>query len=204
MGEEKKPSVVMGVTKLYLRVPIDRIGVLIGEKGVVIKELERRTNTKITVDSENGSIVIEPLTPLTPAYNLLKARDFIRAIAAGFPPDKAWRVLEDDQVLIEIDLKERIGSSPNHLARIKGRIIGEEGRARKNLETMTGTYITIYGDKVAIIGDYESAQIAREAIEMLIQGRQHSTVYRYVDKMMRELKRRRMTSLWSREFPPLK
>ncbi len=201
MSEEgKRPSVLPGITKLYLKVPMDRLGALIGEKGSVIKELERRTNTRITVDSNDGSVIIEPLTPATPVYNLLKAREFIRAVAAGFSPERAWRVLEDDQVLIVIDLKEIIGNSPNHLTRIKGRIIGEEGKARKNLEMMTGTYINIYDDKVAIIGDFESAQVAREAIEMLIQGRQHSTVYRYVDRVMREIKRRRMTSLWSK--PP--
>ncbi len=199
MGEPRR-EVIPGVTKLYMRIPLDRIGVLIGQKGAVLKELEARTGTRIRVDSDNGNIVIEPISPSTPVYNLLKARDFIRAIAAGFSPERAWRVLEEDQVLIEIDLKEVVGNAQSHLTRIKGRIIGEEGRARKNLEMMTGTYINVYEDKVAIIGDYESAQVAREAIEMLIQGRQHSTVYKYVDRAMREIKRRRLTSLWSKDI----
>ena len=197
-GEARK--VIPGVTKLYLKVPLDRIGVLIGQKGSILKELESRTGTRIHVDSDDGNVVIEPISPSTPVYNLLKAKDFIRAISLGFSPERAWRVLEEDQVLIEIDLKEVVGDSQSHLTRIKGRIIGEEGRARKNLEMMTGTYINIYDDKVAIIGDYESAQVAREAIEMLIQGRQHSTVYRYVDRMMREIKRRRITELWSKDI----
>ncbi len=190
-----------GATRLYLRIPVDRIGVLIGEGGKVLRELEARTGTKITVDSTNGAVIIEPATPATRVDRLLKARDFIRAVAAGVSPEKAWRVLEEDQVLMIIDLKEAIGESPNHLKRIKGRLIGEKGKARRNIEQMTGTTINIGRDKVVIIGDYESAQVAREALEMLIQGRKHSTVYKYIDRLMREVKRRRMTEYWS--FNPL-
>ncbi len=196
----RKGNLAFGGTKLYLRIPIDRIGALIGEGGKVLKELEARTGTRITVDSANSSATIEPAAPTTRIDKLLKARDFIRAVATGFSPERAWRVLEEDQTLVIIDLKEIIGDSPNHMARIKGRLIGEKGKARRNIEQMTGTYINIGDDKVAVIGDYESAQVAREAIEMLIQGRKHSTVYRHIDRLMREIKRRRMTEYWHHDF----
>jgi len=196
----RKGDLAIGETKLYLRIPVNRIGALIGEGGKVLKELEARTGTRVTVDSANGSVTIEPVAPTTRIDKLLKARDFIRAVAAGFSPERAWRLLEEDQTLVIIDLKEVVGDSPNHLARVKGRLIGERGKARRNIEQMTGTYINIGEDKVAIIGDYESAQVAREAIEMLIQGRKHSTVYRYIDRLMREIKRRRMTEYWRHDF----
>jgi len=189
-----------GISRLYLKIPLDRIGVLIGERGEVLKKLMDCTRTKITIDNVNGTVIIEPATPSTTPSELLKAQDFIKAIAYGFSPERAERVLGEDQVLVVIDLKQQVGPSPNHLMRIKGRIIGEKGKARKNLEEMTGTYISIYGDYVAIIGDYESANAAREAIELLIQGRQHSTVYRYLDRVMRRIKRRAMTELWEKHY----
>ena len=200
MSDKGMPErrVITGLTKFYLKVPLERIGVLIGSGGKVIKELMNRTNTIITVDSANGTVIIEPSSSATSPLNLLKAQDFIKAISIGFSPERAWRVLDEEQVLIVLDLKQYIGSSQSHLTRIKGRIIGEEGKARKNIEQMTGTYISIYEDYVGIIGDYESANVAKEAIEMLIQGRQHSTVYRYIDRAMREIKRRSMTQLWRR------
>jgi len=194
---ENKGHLSPGVTKIYVRIPIDRLAPLIGEKGKVIRELEERTNTLITVDEINASVSIEPASPDTTMDKLLKARDFIMAVAAGFSPEKAWRLLDEGQVLVVINLKEVIGSSPNHLTRIKGRIIGEKGKAKKNIEQMTGTDINIYDDKVAIIGDYESAQVAREAVQMLIQGRMHSTVYRYIDRAMRKVRRSKMLDLWS-------
>ena len=38
-----------GVTKIYAKVPLDRIGVLIGKEGEIKKELMRRTRTKVTL-----------------------------------------------------------------------------------------------------------------------------------------------------------
>ncbi len=185
--------------RLYERVPLERIGVLIGEGGKVKEEVMRRTRTRITVDSKNGTVVIEPESPDVPPMMVMKARDFVRAIAYGFSPERAMRVLDEDQVLIVIDLKQYVGDAPNHLQRIKGRIIGEQGRARRTIEEMTGTYISVYGTYVAIIGDYESAQLARQAVEMLIEGRQHSTVYRFLEREIWKLKRSRMTQLWYKE-----
>ncbi len=187
------------VLRLYEKVPLDRIGVLIGEGGKVKEEVMRRTRTRITVDSKNGTVIIEPESPDVPPYMVMKARDFVRAIAYGFSPERAMRVLDEDQVLIVIDLKQIVGDAPNHLQRIKGRIIGEQGRARRTIEEMTGTYISVYDTYVAIIGDYESAQAAREAIEMLIEGRQHSTVYRFLERVMWRIKRSQMTQLWYKE-----
>jgi len=191
---------IPGLTRLYLKVPLDRIGVLIGEGGKVKREIEKRTRTRIHVSSSDGTVVIEPEAPDVSPYNLLKAQEVVKAIGLGFNPDKALRLLGEDQVLMVIDLKQYIGDSPNHLARIKGRIIGERGKARRTIEEMTGTYISIYDTFVAIIGDYESANVAREAIEMLIQGRQHSTVYKYIDKVMYGIKRRRLTDLWVKRY----
>ena len=199
-GEKVKITTIPGVTRIYEKIPIDRIGVLIGQEGKVKKELMRRTRTRITIDSENGVVIIEPEAPDVPPINLLKARDFIRAIAFGFPPEKALRVLDEDQILVVIDLKQYVGPHPNHITRIKGRIIGEKGKARKNIEEMTGTYISVHDTYVAIIGDYESATAAREAIEMLIQGRQHSTVYKYRDRIMARIKRQKLQQLWQKPF----
>ncbi len=186
--------------RLYAKVPLDRIGVLIGENGRVKTEIMKRTRTKITIDSSTGMVVIEPESPTVPPFMVMKAQEIVRAIAYGFSPDKALKLLDEDQVLVVVDLKQYVGDSPNHLQRIKGRIIGEKGKARKTLEEMTGTYIVVYGNYVAIIGDYETANIAKQAIEMLIQGRQHSTVYRFVERAMFDIRRSRMTQLWRRPY----
>jgi len=195
-------SVEPKVTRIYTKIPVERIGVLIGKQGEVKRELMRRTRTRITVDSVNGTVIIEPEGANVNPVNLLKARDFVMAIAYGFSPERAFRILEEDQVLIVIDLKNYVGDKPNHIARVKARIIGEHGKARKTLEEMTGTYISVKESYVAIIGSYEHANVAREAIEMLIRGQRHSSVYRFLERAMREIKRRETLELWS-PFKPL-
>ncbi|MEM4835079.1 MAG: RNA-processing protein, partial [Ferroplasma sp.] len=60
------------------------------------------------------------------------------------------------------------------------------------IEELTGTYISISGNTVSIIGDFISIQYAREAVNMILQGRKHKTVYSYLEKNVGELKFRKM------------
>lgn len=196
MSGEEKGRFIMGVTRLFEKIPLERVGVLLGNNGAVKKEIEEKTRTILTIDSNTGSVIIEPAFPNTTALELMKAQNIVRAIGYGFSPERAFRLLEDDQVLEVIDVRQYVGDKPNHLRRVLGRVIGEEGKARRNLEELTGTYISVYGPYVAIIGDYETANIAKKAIEMLVEGRMHSTVYKYVDREMFTLRRKRMTELW--------
>ena len=72
---------------------------------------------------------------------------------------------------------------------VKGRIIGADGRARKIIEETTGANVSVYGHTVSIIGKVREVEIAREAILRLIEGSEHGSVYRYLFRMRRELKK---------------
>ncbi len=182
--------------RMYVKVPPDRLGVVIGTKGEVKKELMEKTETIITIDTENGIVVVEGESSKTSPINVMKATEVIKAIAYGFSPDKAFELLDEDKILVIVDLKNIVGDSPNHLTRIKGRIIGEKGRARRTIEEMTGVNMVVGDTYVAIIGDYERAMIAKEAVEMLAEGRMHSTVYKRVDRLMRDIRRKERLRLW--------
>jgi ribosomal RNA assembly protein len=197
---EKEGRFILGVTRVYEKVPLDRIGVLLGSNGRVKREIEEKTKTKLTVDPTSGSVVIEPAFQSTTALDLLKAQNIVRAIAHGFSPERAFRLLEDDQVLEVIDVRQYIGDKPNHIKRVLGRIIGENGKTRRILEEMTGAYISIYETFVAIIASYEVSNVVKKAVEMLTEGRPHSTVYKYIDREMFTLKRKGVTEMWKRYF----
>lgn len=183
--------------RIYVKVPPDRLGVVIGVEGSVKREIMERMGVMMTIDSENSMVILESETGAP--INLMKAGEVVKAIAYGFPPEKAFRLMEDDQVLVIVDLKQIVGDSPNHLKRVKARLIGEKGRARRTLEEMTGTYIHVGDTYVAIIGDYERATVAKKAVEMLAEGRMHGTVYKHVDRMLREVRRRERARLWMDE-----
>ena len=187
--------------RMYVRVPPERLGAVIGEAGRVKRELMERTGTVITVDTENGMVIVEAESDRVSPYNVMKAAEVVKAIAYGFPADKAMKLLDEDKVLVVVDLKMLVGDSPNHLKRVRGRIIGEGGRARRTIEQMTGTDIVVGDYHVAIIGDYERAMAAKQAVEMLVEGRMHSTVYRHLERVMREVRRRERLSLWGDVAP---
>ncbi len=185
--------------RLYVKVPLNRLGTVIGKKGEVKMKISRALGVTITVDSENSLVIIEPEAEGVPTVNVMKAAEIVKAIAYGFPPEKAMRLVEEDQILVIVDLKQIVGDAPNHLRRVKGRIIGEGGRARRTLEEMTGTDIHVGEHYVAIIGDYERAIAAKKAIEMLAEGRMHSTVYKHLERTLREIKRRETLRLWAKD-----
>ena len=76
----------------------------------------------------------------------------------------------------------------NHLERIKGRIIGASGKARDQLEQLTDTFICVYGKTISIIGESSKVNLARRAIESLLNGSPHSNVYKWLEKKRRDLK----------------
>ncbi len=170
---------------LEIEVPEDRIGVLIGKEGEVKKAIEEKTGCKLKIDSKACVVKIE----CEDAIGFMKARDVIRAISAGFNPDVAMKLLDEEMIVFDvIDLTNFV--SNKHLERIKGRIIGKEGKMRRQIEDILDVNVAIHGKTVAIIGEAENVAAAREAIMMLIEGAQHSTVIRFMERKRRELKSR--------------
>jgi ribosomal RNA assembly protein len=184
------------LARTYEPVPPESFEKVKGELGQVTGELNRRLGVRLTLDEGNSRVLIEAERE-GDAANVLRARDIVRAIAIGFSPQDALQLLDEDYVLVVVDVTQAVGDKENHLRRVLGRVIGENGRARRTLEEITGTKIVV-NDRglVGIIGDYERSQVARHGVELLVQGRMHATVYRRLEGMMRELKRRESTELW--------
>jgi len=184
------------VAQLLAKIPKERIGVLIGTNGSVKKHIEKTLGVKLEIDSETGDVVITPRKNLNDPSLLFKAKDVVMAIGRGFSPERAFRLLEsEDSVLEIIDLRGMIGKSESELIRVRGRIIGKNGRTREIIEEMSGASVSVYGHTVAIIGDFDQVNIAREAVNLLIRGCAHSTVYRFLQRKRQELKKRRL-ELW--------
>ncbi|MBT4351886.1 RNA-processing protein [archaeon] len=160
-----------------IKIPKERIAVLIGKKGEVKKTLEGETGTKILVDSKEGDVIVQG----EDALYLYSLKEIIRAIARGFNPEIAQLLLKQDYAFEIIELKNI--SRPSQMKRIKGRVIGKNGRTREILEEHTDTNISVYGKTIAIIGRIESVNISKKAIEMLLKGSQHATVYRWLERM---------------------
>ncbi len=180
----------------YVKIPRERIGALIGPKGLIKEKVEEELYVRLQVDSETGRVMIVLSPDAQDPSLIFRAKELITAIGRGFSPGRAFRLIEDDDTILEIiDLREIVGSSHSDLNRLKGRIIGKEGKARKMIEDLTEAEVSVYGHTVSIIGSSEQVEVAREAIYILIRGRQHRTAYRFLQRKRRELKRKEM-ELW--------
>jgi ribosomal RNA assembly protein len=173
-----------------LKIPKDRIAVLIGKNGKVKKELEEQTDLKIEVDSKEGDVTITGKDSL----KLYSVREMVKAIGRGFNPEIAQLLLKQDYFLEIINLAD-FAKNKNQMPRLKGRIIGAEGKARDNLEKLTETRISVYGKTVSILGSNEGVLLAKKAIESLLEGCTHATVYKMLERKRREMKRREATEI---------
>jgi len=188
------------LSEINLLIPKARIGVLIGQNGETKRMIEAKLKVRLNVNSETGLVRVTPLKDAD-SLALLKARDVVNAIARGFSPERALKILNENVMLELIDLRDMLGKSENTLQRLKGRVIGKDGKTRRLIENLTGAYISVYGHTIGIIGDYDSLSIAREAINMLLRGKQHSTVYKFLGVKRREMKKKSYLELW--EKPPV-
>lgn len=179
----------------YVRIPLDRVGVLVGKGGSVKKDIEDSTGTTIDLDSQSGEVTISRVRETGDPLSAWVAKDVIKAIGRGFTPEKASRLLDENQTLRVLDLTAQLGKSDKALHRQKSRLIGKGGRTREILEETTRTYISIMGKTVSVIGDDEQVAVAQEAIEMIIRGIPHKVVYKFLEKKSREL-RDREREIW--------
>jgi ribosomal RNA assembly protein len=170
-----------------VRIPADRVGTLIGKNGETKKIIERMSGIRIDVDTEGGILFNEEAKGVDPLM-ALKIVDVIKAVGRGFNPDRAVRLFEDDEYFEAIDLKEVAGDKPNQLGRVRGRLIGSEGKTRRIIEDLTGCYMSVYGNTVALIGNSVSLPVAKHAIELILNGSEHSTVYHYLESQRPRLK----------------
>ncbi|MEM2282283.1 MAG: KH domain-containing protein [Candidatus Hadarchaeales archaeon] len=165
-----------------LLIPKERIGVVIGKGGEVKREIEQRLGVKVEIEGEEITIRGPDENPLA----VLRAKDIVLAMGRGFSPERAFRLFDESQYLEIIDMTEYV--SDRALERMRGRVIGEGGKARRALEERLKVWVSVYGKTVSLIGDPEAIRVARRAVEMLLEGAQHSTFYKFLERESKRLR----------------
>jgi ribosomal RNA assembly protein len=176
----------------YLKIPKERIGAIIGPKGETKKFIEDKTTCQLDIDSESGKIDVTCEGDPLKEFRVLET---LKAIGRGFSPEKALEILEDDMLTLEvIDLSD-VATTPKELQRVKGRIIGRNGRTRELAESLINVKISVYGKTVSILGYPEQNTIIRTAIKMLLDGATHGAVYKFLEKKHQELLHSQLDSI---------
>jgi ribosomal RNA assembly protein len=187
----------MAGSDTFVRIPKERVGILIGPEGRVKQHIEEKLQVKLEVNSE-GSVTITLSEKASDPSLLLKAKDVVTAIGRGFSPEVAFRLIRnEDEIFDMIDLRLIFGRSESDIKRIKGRIIGADGKTRRLIEELTEADVVVYGHTVGLIGSFEQVDAAHNAVQMIIEGCQHHTVYNYLQKKRTELKKQKL-QLWEK------
>jgi ribosomal RNA assembly protein len=190
----------MSKPSMFVRIPKERVGVLVGPDGKVKQRIEEKFMVKLQIESEAGGVTIILSEKSNDPSLLFKAKDTVTAIGRGFSPEHAFRLLRNEDAIFDfIDLRAIFGRSEADIKRVKGRVIGANGKTRKLIEELTDASVVVYGHTIGFIGAFEQVDVARNAVQMLIDGSQHNTVYKYLQRKRSEFKKRKL-ELW--EKPP--
>ena len=167
-----------------IKIPRERVAVLIGKNGLTKRQIEEATKTKLNVNSEEGDVSVMG----EDALSMFATKEIIHAIGRGFNPEIAMLLLNQDYNIEMINLGDYI-KSKNSMERIKGRVIGAEGKSRRVIEDLTECNVSVYGKTIGIIGKVENTSVCRRAIESLLGGSPHANVYKWLEKQRTKQKR---------------
>ncbi|MCL2317907.1 MAG: KH domain-containing protein [Methanomassiliicoccaceae archaeon] len=170
-----------------VKIPSDRVGTLVGKNGETKRLIEKMSGIRMEISKEGDVIFDEEKKGVDPLKALMLI-DVIKAVGRGFNPERAVRLFEDDEYFESFDLKDVAGDKPNQLGRVRGRLIGAGGRTRQIIEELTGCYMSVYGNTVSLIGNSVSLPVAKHAVEMILNGSEHATVYRYLESQRPKLR----------------
>ena len=157
----------------YIAIPEERMKIL-KKNEKWIKKLEELTNAKIKMNEE---IKIEGNDFL----QIMRIKEVLKAFGRGFGFNIALNLLDEEYYLEVINLKEYT-KSRNRMVVLKGRVIGTKGKMKKIIERETNTKIAIYGKTISIIGKFENLRIAEKVIRMILEGKKHGTVLRFLEE----------------------
>lgn len=163
-----------------VKIPAERIKILLGKDRKTKETIEKKCKIKLNIGAE-GEVHISG-----ESADVFLYKDVVVAIGRGFNPKKAMKLANPEYQFYLFHLKEHV-TSEKAITRVKGRIIGHEGKMREEIEQATESYLSVFGNTVGIIAKMDSMKYAKEAVEMLINGAKHSTVYAVLAKAKRRI-----------------
>jgi len=150
-------------------IPSERVKVLMAP--AIKSEIEKLGEIKLSI-SDEGEIEISSKDPVKEWRSI----DIIKAIGRGFEPRIALKLLNEEYEFKLTGLKD-IFSSEKQRIRYKARVIGTKGKVKTAIEEISNANICIYGNTIGIIGKMDEVDLAGRAINMILNGASHGSVF---------------------------
>ncbi len=112
---------------------------------------------------------------------VIRAKEILKAFGRGFDFKDSLNLL-DEEYFLEIIAMTEFVKSKNRQVTLRGRVIGEGGKTKKMIEKYAEVKVAIYGKTISIIGKPQNIKVARIAIEAILSGSKHNSVYRFLQE----------------------
>ncbi|MBD3311945.1 RNA-processing protein [archaeon] len=158
-----------------LLIPKERVGALIGDKGKMKRLIERKTSTSLLIKHEEVTIKGDD------SYKAWICSQVVKAVGRGFNPKEALKLIKEGYVFELINIMDYARNQKDKF-RLRGRVIGENGKTKRGIEGHTGCKISVFGKTIGIIGPATMVGDAIEAVKMLLEGAQTNSVHNFLEK----------------------
>jgi len=107
----------------------------------------------------------------------------LEAIDIGFSIERALLLKNENNIFQTLNIRDL--TKRNDIHRIKGRLIGTEGKTLRTLKTLTNCAISVTDNQIGIIGDAESIKDAIISVTSLVQGSKQGNVYARLERQVK-------------------
>lgn len=172
-----------------LRVPPHRYTPLREQWDTILTPLVTHMGLQVRFNPKNRSVELRTSEHTSEMSALQKGADFVAAFLMGFEVQDAIALLRLEDLYIDSFMMTDVKMlSGDHLSRAIGRVCGDQGKTKFAIENATRTRIVVHGQKVHILGSFNSIKIARNAISSLVIGAQPGKVYNHLKNVARRMK----------------
>ncbi len=132
------------------------------------KELEKKLSVKISVKGKNASISGDETDVYAASFIMI-------ALSVGFSLKSTLLLKDENYMLQHIDIRNI--TRRKNLEDVRARIIGKDGTVLRTLSALTECDIVLHDNIVYLIGRSEDIAAAIDAVESLIRGIKHASIY---------------------------
>lgn len=160
----------------FVAIPEERIKILRDKRSLYTRKLRDFFDVQLWIKDVEVEIEGED------SLQVIRTKEILKAFGRGFEFEDALGLADEDFVLELINTSEFAGKSKNRRKELKGRVIGAEGKSKDMIEKYSGAKVVVYGKTVGILGKWENVIVAKKAVEMLLNGAKHTTVFMFLEE----------------------